>query len=571
MINVEDRFRFWFPIEKATESIDPLTGEQLMKLGGIASTSDEDSDGEFLDPKGFDIKPLIESGMVNWHHQAKDQPATIIGEPSKAEIRPEGLYIETSLYPSSKIARDVWELAETLEKDSKTRRLGYSVEGKVLKRKSDDKNSPDYKKIVKAIITGVAITHQPKNPKTFANIIKGEIDEDYTDEEDRLSDGHTVESIAKLHKVNVSDIKRQLKIGTEIELEHTDNEEKAKLIALDHLVEIPDYYDRLNKMESDYKKDLKKDLNTISGSALKKESVNKEIKNQTFSKSEVIEKLFKDIPGISIDKAEKIHSMLIKFAKMKGRKNVTNDDIQKAYEALGLEIGENDVEKGCQTDSEDNQEKPIMKSGASTKKAEEGEEDYEEEEEEDEEGEEEEDETEEEEKKVKKAKSVNRFDRIEKAIASSHQINSKYIKALGVMIKDASQKLESAAARENELLDIVKAQDETISILSEKIEQFGSEVPAPKSLSASRPVERRFAKSNDNDFLDEDSRFGAKTNQVSLSKQKNVVAEILDQATFAKGYDEEFSKAVTHFEATKTLPANIIARIKNEYGIEIVK
>ena len=48
------------------------------------------------------------------------------------------------------------------------------------------------------------------------------------------------------------------------------------------------------------------------------------------------------------------------------------------------------------------------------------------------------------------------------------------------MIKDASQKLESAAARENELLDIVKAQDETISVLSEKIEQFGSEVPAPK-------------------------------------------------------------------------------------------
>ena len=182
--NLENSFKFWCPIEKAQETIDPTTGEQVMRLGGIASTSDEDADGEFLDPKGFDIKPLMASGMVNWHHQAKGQPATIIGEPTKAEIRPEGLYIETDLYPSSKIACDVWELANTLEKDSKTRRLGYSIEGKVVKRKSNNKNSPDYKKIVKAIITGVAITHQPKNPKTFANIIKGEIDDDMDDDEE---------------------------------------------------------------------------------------------------------------------------------------------------------------------------------------------------------------------------------------------------------------------------------------------------------------------------------------------------------------------------------------------------
>jgi len=562
----ENKFKFWCPIEKATEVIDPTTGEQLMKLGGIASTSDEDSDGEFLDPKGFDIKPLLESGMVNWHHQAKGQPATIIGEPSKAEIRPEGLYIETDLYPSSRIAKDVWELAETLEKDSKTRRLGYSIEGKVIKRKSDNKNSPDYKKILKAIITGVAITHQPKNPKTFANIIKGEIDEDYEDDEG-MAEGYSVESIAKKHGVSVSKIKQQLKIGTKVEMEHTDDEDEACSIAMDHLVEFSDYYDRLKRMES--KGDIKKDLNTNNGSALKKESVNKKIKNQTFSKSEVIERLFKDIPAISIEKAEKIHLMLINFAKMKGRKNVTNDDIQKAYEALGLDVEENDVEKGCDADGGQTQEKPITKAKSSTKKAEEApesEDDTSEEAPEDDE----EDDGAEEGGEVKKADGGNRFDRIEKAIASSHQINSKYIKALGVMIKDASQKLESAAARENELLDIVKAQDETISVLSEKIEQFGSEVPAPKSISSARPVERHFAKSNENDFGNEGSE-RSKTNQVSISRQKNVVAEILDQATFSKGFDDEFSKAVTHFEATKSLPSNIIARIKNEYGIEIVK
>ena len=74
--DLQNNFSFWCPISKAQEQlVDPTTGEQIMRLGGIASTSDEDSDGEFLDPKGFDIKPLLNSGVVNWHHQAKGNPS----------------------------------------------------------------------------------------------------------------------------------------------------------------------------------------------------------------------------------------------------------------------------------------------------------------------------------------------------------------------------------------------------------------------------------------------------------------------------------------------------------------
>jgi hypothetical protein len=40
-------------------------------------------------------------------------------------------------------------------------------------------------------------------------------------------------------------------MGIEIELEHTDDREIAKKIALDHLAEIPDYYTRLKKMEDE--------------------------------------------------------------------------------------------------------------------------------------------------------------------------------------------------------------------------------------------------------------------------------------------------------------------------------
>lgn len=171
-----ENFNFWCPIDKIEKAIDPSTGKEIMRLGGIASTIDEDSDGECLDPNGFDLKMLLEKGVVNWHHQAKDKPAAIIGEPHIAEIRENQLYVETDLYPSSKIATDVYSLAETLNRDSKTRKLGYSIEGKVIKRKSEDRKNPDYKKIEKAMITGLAVTYMPKNPKSFVDIIKGEID-----------------------------------------------------------------------------------------------------------------------------------------------------------------------------------------------------------------------------------------------------------------------------------------------------------------------------------------------------------------------------------------------------------
>lgn len=517
---LKNNFSFWCPISKANETmVDPTTGEEIMRLGGIASTADKDSDGEFLDPKGFDIKPLMKSGMVNWHHQAKGQPGAIIGEPTKAEIRPEGLYIETDLYPSSQVAKDVWELAKTLEHDSKSRRLGYSIEGKVVKRKSEDPSNPDYKHIVKAIITGVAITHMPKNPKTFANIIKGEIDDEEEQEEEE------------------------------------DKEEKA--------------------------------LDTESGAALKRESLLGA--NKVVSKSEVFDKLFRDIPGISIKKCNKVFNLIKNISVMAKRKNITEEDITKAYEALGLNVEENDITKGCggkasvRKSEEDEDEDEIMKKkkveGEDDDKGEEKEEEEEEEEEEVKKGEDEdedEDDDEEEEEveeevEVKKANILS----IEKAIADSNASNVKYFKALGVMLKASADKLEKAEKsiikaqdRISELNDIIKAQDETISDLSSRIEEFGAGGVVSKALSHAHPVERSFRKGNE----DELEKGGDSNDKViSMSRQRNVVAELLDQATFAKGYDEEFSKACTAFEAQHVLPANIIARIKNELGYTIVK
>ena len=68
----------------------------------------------------------------------------------------------------------------------------------------------------------------------------------------------SVEQIAKKHRLEVSFVKNQLKMGIPIEHEHTKDKDLATDIALQHLDEIPDYYTRLKKMEADAKKHHKK-------------------------------------------------------------------------------------------------------------------------------------------------------------------------------------------------------------------------------------------------------------------------------------------------------------------------
>jgi hypothetical protein len=52
--------------------------------------------------------------------------------------------------------------------------------------------------------------------------------------------------------------KRQLSIGTKVEMEHTNSKRIAQRIAMDHLTEYPDYYKELTKMERKLEKRNKK-------------------------------------------------------------------------------------------------------------------------------------------------------------------------------------------------------------------------------------------------------------------------------------------------------------------------
>lgn len=192
---MKDRFNFFFPleIEKGGEQ------GQLRKIKGICSTDAEDSDGETLIPEGYDFEPLLKTGFLNWNHQAKTSSRAICGEPTAAKIINNGkdFYIEGVIYPNEE-GRNVIQLAETLEKYSPNRRLGFSIEGQALER---DVLNP--KKVLRARITGVAITQSPKNPNTLMNIVKGEYSEEFIEEEDETYNEEKKSDVNKAMMVNV--------------------------------------------------------------------------------------------------------------------------------------------------------------------------------------------------------------------------------------------------------------------------------------------------------------------------------------------------------------------------------
>jgi hypothetical protein len=68
------------------------------------------------------------------------------------------------------------------------------------------------------------------------------------------SDKLSLKDIADKFGVSVDKIKSQIQKGIKIESEHTSDKEKATEIAMDHISEFPDYYDRLEKMEKEANK-----------------------------------------------------------------------------------------------------------------------------------------------------------------------------------------------------------------------------------------------------------------------------------------------------------------------------
>lgn len=137
------------------------------RIGGICTTDLIDRQDEVVLQEGLDFSPFLKSGWFNDNHD--ESTDSILGYPTKAELRtlPNGVrgwYVEGYLLKGSEKAERIWDLANALQKTD--RRLGFSVEGKILER---DENSPNIVK--KAIVTEVAITKCPVNTGTSLTVL----------------------------------------------------------------------------------------------------------------------------------------------------------------------------------------------------------------------------------------------------------------------------------------------------------------------------------------------------------------------------------------------------------------
>lgn len=180
-MNDANKFNFFIDIDlEKAEEVEKGTEAWYdnMIIKGVASTEDEDTDGETLNPNGFIIDRFLTQGLLNYEHQSKVSPRYIIGEPIEATIKDGKFLIKGKLWSKSETARDLWDTLHVMKDSGSNRKVGWSIEGKTLLRDPFNK-----KKIEKALITHCAITFSPKNANTWADIVKGNQSEDFVEYE----------------------------------------------------------------------------------------------------------------------------------------------------------------------------------------------------------------------------------------------------------------------------------------------------------------------------------------------------------------------------------------------------
>ncbi len=113
-----------------------------------------------------------------------------------------------------------------------------------------------------------------------------------------LADDKTLVQMAKKHDAKgyyhiqdmVKLLKKQLEMGMKVEMEHTDNKEKAHEIAMDHLWEDPSYYTKLKKIEA-------KETDSSSSGAYSA---------PLFGKSSTVKRKISHIPNMDLNEEEEV-------------------------------------------------------------------------------------------------------------------------------------------------------------------------------------------------------------------------------------------------------------------------
>lgn len=172
IIKEKPDFSFFVPVEsdeleKASKKIGSDRYSNML-VQGVASDLSVDTDEEVLEPAGFELGRFLKYGFINYDHRSKDNPKFFIGEPTDAKVENNKFFVKGKLYKDSQTARDLWDTMVMLKGSGSKRKVGWSIEGKALSR-----HPQNQKRVTKALITNVALTLNPKNSNTYADIVKG--------------------------------------------------------------------------------------------------------------------------------------------------------------------------------------------------------------------------------------------------------------------------------------------------------------------------------------------------------------------------------------------------------------
>lgn len=140
------------------------------RIRGIISTEHRDKQGEIVLQRGLEFDDFLTNGWFNDNH-SKDT-AGVLGYPEtisptlhkgKKATAVEG-YLLAGQEGKTIDADKIWDLGKALQETD--RKLGFSIEGKVLRRVGENG-----KTIAKARVTNVAITNCPVNIETGMDVL----------------------------------------------------------------------------------------------------------------------------------------------------------------------------------------------------------------------------------------------------------------------------------------------------------------------------------------------------------------------------------------------------------------
>lgn len=158
-----DTFEFFVPASALSiEKGGKKSKDGKRWIQGVASTDAKDLQGEIVDQNGIDFSYFLKYGYFNNDH--KPGFDNKVGQPTECRVTKNGLWVKGFLFNNHSVSNSIWELMNSLESTGASRKIGFSIQGKVKRRQGT--------KIKECWIQDVAITPAPVNTTTWAEIAK---------------------------------------------------------------------------------------------------------------------------------------------------------------------------------------------------------------------------------------------------------------------------------------------------------------------------------------------------------------------------------------------------------------